>query len=337
MKQPLIFIDTYERLQAAQELRQQKIATMYAGLNERLTSVKTELSLQDWLERFLEFCQQQGALILIAGRKVGSWQHHAQDLERFKDEDILNLIGKSAYPNLQALLDDGEAQEQALALLKQLSFGGIPLWLQLALNFINLELREGQTISGLARSQNVADLFAQPLDEHELNSLNVDKASCKLALFNRVMQHNLELADDAWKMALPRYLDDEILTILFTEQAQVIKEAFVNAGLLPSVRWTDKTTVRLHEEVRDLLLAYARYKQHLESENTKQYHHQIVALFTQRYQTQQQISFLLEQLYHQAMSEETINLDSVKDPDILFEMAIDLENENQNSKKFRSI
>jgi hypothetical protein len=44
--------------------------------------------LQDWLERFLPFLQQQGALVFIAGRKTGYWQ--AQSLERFETTTFLS-------------------------------------------------------------------------------------------------------------------------------------------------------------------------------------------------------------------------------------------------------
>jgi ABC-type transport system involved in cytochrome c biogenesis ATPase subunit len=43
--QPLIFIDTYERLQAAQTLSQQKISSLYSKPHERLTPVEAKLSL----------------------------------------------------------------------------------------------------------------------------------------------------------------------------------------------------------------------------------------------------------------------------------------------------
>lgn len=328
-KQPLIFIDTYERLQAAQELSQQKIVARFAKLDERLARVEQSLSLQDWLERFLAFCQSQGALVLVAGRNVGHWQLQAQGLERFEDEDILQLVVLSAYPMLQGLLDEGEQQQQLLALLKRLSFGGVPLWLQLALNFVSLELQGGREFAALVASENLEDLFAAPLYSHELDSANVDNASCKLALFKRVMQHNLELANEAWKMALPRRLDKAVLAILFADKADLMQDAFVNAGLLPSVRWLDDTVVRLHEEIRDLLLAYAKHKECLETDETKALHQQLADLFTQRYQSQQQLTPLLEQIYHQSVIEKNNSSKYLNQPELLKKIAFKLHRKKQ--------
>jgi len=330
-QQPLIFIDTYERLQAASEISQQKISSRYSRPHEYLDPKNSSISLQDWLERFLPFLQQEGAIIIIAGRKTGYWQTQADNLERFEDKDILDLAGSSQYADVQQAV---ASQPQAiLSVLKQLSFDGVPLWLQLAINFVSLELSEGKTINNLAEMSNLNDYFATPETGTDLDSANIEHASCKLALFNRVMQHNMEIADQAWQIALPRRLDKVVLQVLFGERADTIHEAFVKSGLLPTERVSNENQVfRLHNEIRDLLLAYARYKKWLEAEENKGLHKKLANSFAQRYQQQPQIQWLLERLYHQLMQEENTDLGPIKDPRLLWTIALDLQAEKQYVK-----
>lgn len=329
-KQPLIFIDTYERLQAAQELNQQKITSLYSQLQQRLTSANDNLSLQDWLDRLLEFLQQSGAIIVIAGRRTGHWR--AQDLQRFNDEDIANVVGSSDYADLQALLDEEDSHCALLSLLKCLSFDGIPLWLQLALNFVSLELANGGDLMTLAAKPDIHALFSTPEMKSDLNSDNIDHANCKLALFKRVMQHNLELEDEAWKMALPRRLNQQVLELIFADQANAMRDTFAKAGLMPTVRWSSETNVALHEEIRDLLLAYSRYQGWQETDATKAIHKQLAELFEHNYQVTQEISYMLERLYHSLMSEDNTDLEPVKDPKLLFDMALKLQAEKQYAR-----
>ncbi|MFZ2727648.1 MAG: tetratricopeptide repeat protein [Methylococcaceae bacterium] len=330
-KQPLIFIDTYERLQAAQELSQQKINSRYSKLNQHLTAAPVQLSLQDWLDNFIEFLRKHGAIVIIAGRKGGYWQTKAQSLPQFNDDDIINLISCSDYTNLQALLLDEQTQQALLSLLNRLSFNGIPLWLQLALNFVSLELANDSDITKLAQTSSIESLFAIPETESELNSINTDNARCKLALFKRVMQHNLDLEELAWQMALPRSLTKPILIILFAEKANLLRDSFIQAGLLSPLRLETDST-RLHDEIRDLLLSYAAYKGWLELEQTKNLHKQLADFFAQQYQLTKDALFLLEQLYHQLISDEQFNLEHINDAEILNNMAIVLEDEKQYQK-----
>ncbi len=325
--QPLILIDTYERLHAAQELCQQKIVSRYAKPHETLKPVEAKVNFQDWLERLLEFLQQHGAIVIVAGRKTGCW-HSAQELERFNDDDIANAVTGSSYTDLQALLTD-DAQAAALFnIINRLSFNGIPLWLQLALNFLNAKLNEGYDIHELAAMSDIQQLFSEPEDSRDLNTDNIDNARCKLALFKRVMQHNLALEEQTWRMALPRRLDKAVLTLLYAEQADNMREAFNNMGLLK----TEKGIHYLHEEIRDVLLSYARYKNWLDNEQTKTLHQQLADSFKQRHQQTKHIEYLLESLYHQLMSEEQSQLDTIQNTELLFNMALQLETEKQYAK-----
>lgn len=329
-KQPLIFIDTYERLQAAQEISRQKITSLYSQPQQRLMSANASLSLQDWLDRLLEFLQQNGAIVVVAGRRTGNRLAH--ELPRFSDEDIADIVGSSDYADLQAFLIETASRDALLGLLKRLSFDGIPLWLQLALNFISLELAYGADIQDLAAKPDIQELFATPELGGDLSSANIEQANCKLALFKLVMQHNLDLENEAWKMALPRRLDQEVLTLIFAERADAMMEAFAKAGLMPSVRWTTETSVMLHEEIRDLLLAYSRYKGWHETEATQGLHQQLAGLFECRYQAGRDIANLLEKLYHGLMGEDNADLEAVKEPGILFDMARQLNTEKQYIK-----
>lgn len=84
-QQPLIFIDTYEFL----EINPQQINSRYSTLHEQLISKQASIGLQDWLERFLSFLQQQGAIILIAGRNTGCWQAQTVSLAHYDETKIL--------------------------------------------------------------------------------------------------------------------------------------------------------------------------------------------------------------------------------------------------------
>jgi Flp pilus assembly protein TadD len=325
--QPLILIDTYERLHAAQELCQQKIASRYAKPDETLKPVTANVNFQDWLERLLKFLKQHGAIVIVAGRTTVRG-HSAQELELFNDDDIANAVVGSDYGELQTLLTD-DAQAAALFnIINRLSFNGIPLWLQLALNFLNAKLNEGYDIHELAAMPDIQQLFAEPEDSRDLNTDNIDNARCKLALFKRVMQHNLALEEQTWRMALPRRLDKDVLKLLYAEQANSMREAFSDMGLLK----TEKGTHYLHEEIRDLLLSYARYKNWLDSEQIKTLHQQLAHSFTQRHQQTNHIEYLLESLYHQLMTEEQTQLDTMQDTELLVNMALQLEAEKQYAK-----
>jgi len=136
-----------------------------------------------------------------------------------------------------------------------------------------------------------------------------------------VMQHNLALEEQTWRMALPRRLDKDVLTLLYAEQANSMREAFNNMGLLK----TEKGINFLHEEIRDLLLAYARHKNWLKAEETSTLHQQLADCFKQRYQNTNCIEDLLESLYHQLMNEEQTQLDTIQDTELLYNMALQLE------------
>ena len=109
-----------------------------------------------------------------------------------------------------------------------------------------------------------------------------------------------------------------------------MRNAFVNAGLLPDMRLvSDEQEFRLHNEIRDLLLAYARYKKWLDAKASQDLHKKLADVYAQRYQRQPQIQWLLERLYHQLMLEDDADLESVNEPPLLFSMAVDLEAEKQ--------
>jgi len=173
-----------------------------------------------------------------------------------------------------------------------------------------------------------------PETGNDLQTANVENASCKLALFNRVMQHNLNLSDNAWLMALPRRLDKTVLNILYGEQAETMRGAFVNAGLLPAaVRLIDdQQSCYLYEEIRDLLLAYARHRKWLEADQAKVLHQQLAGLYEERCRQQQTIQPLLERLYHESMMEGEVRIDNISEIFIWNQMAIDFERERQYSK-----
>jgi len=107
----------------------------------------------------------------------------------------------------------------------------------------------------------------------------------------------------------------------------------VNAGLLPAIRSIGADRgFRLHNEIRDLLLAYARHKKWLDAEAGEVLNKKLADSFAQRYRHQQQIQWLLERLYHEGMLEGYINLEPIKEPQLLVTMAIELEAEKQYSK-----
>jgi len=143
-----------------------------------------------------------------------------------------------------------------------------------------------------------------------------------------VMQHNLALEEQTWRMALPRRLDKDVLKLLYAEQANSMREAFSNMGLLK----TEKGIHYLHEEIRDVLLSYARYKNWLDSEQTKTLHQQLADSFTQHHQKTNSIEYLLESLYHQLMNEDQTQLDTIQNTELLNSMALQFQDEKQYAK-----
>lgn len=114
-------------------------------------------------------------------------------------------------------------------------------------------------------------------------------------------------------MALPHFLDDELLSILFEDKKEEMVELFTQMGLFPSIRLNDKkASFSLHEEIRNLLLAHARNENLLQSE-APALHFKLASLFEKRFDSGKNPSFLPEQLYHQFMGDDDTDLSVQED------------------------
>jgi len=243
------------------------------------------------------------------------------------------VVAGSEFVNLQALLTNEQTEHALLNLLKRLAVSAIPLYLRLALNFINVELEKTPDILALAALPEIETLFAMPEIGSDWEDVTaIDHATCKLALVSRVFVHNPEWKAVAWKMALPHRLDKDVLQVLFGDEAQVMCNSFVKTGLMPSLRWEEGKRVSLRKEIRDLLLAYAKYKNWLETEETKVLHQQLADSFAQRYQKNADIRLLLNKLYHQLIADFNADLNHIKQPKPLNEMMALLLEEGQYKK-----
>ena len=100
----------------------------------------------------------------------------------------------------------------------------------------------------------------------------IEYGHCKLSLMNTMTRHIAGLEDQAWKIALPRVLDKGIVQQLFEpQQVNAILQNFTIAGVFKG----RKQQFTLHEEIRDLLLAYARSKKWLNTKEVAEIHKKI--------------------------------------------------------------
>jgi hypothetical protein len=261
-KHPVLLVDTYEHILRHDLKVQSRLVLGYGQAREG--SVKT-LRLSEWLHELFEYLRTKGWRIVMAGREVPRSKPDDQ-LPRFSRDEILQ-----AARIRPALAEYLPAQESAIAsVLSTLSFDGNPLWLQVAMNLLENLLAEGKDLAQLAQQPDHLHACFETDDPFDTGAYDgIEHGRCKLTLINTLTRHIGDLEDQAWKIALPRVLDKGIVMQLFArQQANAILHNFKLAGVL-RVAGQQFT---LHEEIRDLLLAYARSKGWLDTDDTRALH-----------------------------------------------------------------
>lgn len=82
-KHPVIFVDAYEQLYENPRLKSHRLHIVLDFHAEQLIPLNQpeQPLLVDWLDAFLEWLSEQGAIIVMAGRRIGkTWQRHCVEL-----------------------------------------------------------------------------------------------------------------------------------------------------------------------------------------------------------------------------------------------------------------
>ncbi|WP_169446391.1 tetratricopeptide repeat protein [Leucothrix mucor] len=258
---PVLLVDTYEHILRNDFVIKSRLMLSYGNARE---NTEKEILLSSWLSSLFSYLEAKGWCIVVAGRDTAS--RTPDRLPSFNRAEMLKAA--MSRPDLTQYLPQ---QEDAIAtVLSILSFDGNPLWLQVAMNLLENLLAEGKDLEDLAQQPDyLQECFEEddPFDTGVYDGIEFGR--CKLSLIRTITHHIAGLEDQAWKIALPRVLDKGIVKQLFApEQANAIIHNFKIAGVFR----TTGAEFSLHEEIRDLLLAYARDKGWLESEDTRALH-----------------------------------------------------------------
>jgi len=271
-KHPVIFLDTYEHL-FSDERKINSCLDFTRSISYEYE--KKSYKLIDHVNRLIEHLQKRGWIIVQAGRNMLHGEK-ADDLKPFSDEDILSFA--SGFDDLKPYITDissdaalktrQDSEEKLLKILKSLSFGGNPLWLSIGINLLQQLLKENSLEELASDTHHLQECFEKEEDDpFSLNEYQAfEHSSCKLRILEK-LSHDTFDGDSAWKIALPLSLNQEIVSILYGEDnAKKIIKRYHIAGIF-STKSRDNFT--LHEEIRDLLLAYAKSRSYLKSEDTR--------------------------------------------------------------------
>ncbi|MEZ5449212.1 MAG: ATP-binding protein [Thiolinea sp.] len=261
-KQPVCLVDTYEHVLRTDLKIKSRLMLGYGQARE---GQEKEMPLSAWLADVFEYLKDKGWRMVVTGRSIPR-SELKDNLPRFSRAEILTAA--ASRPDLREYLAN---QEDAIAgVLSTLSFEGNPLWLQVAMNLLENLLAEGKDLEQLAQQPEYLQTCFEEDDPFDLGAYDgIEHGRCKLALINTMTRHISGLEDQAWKIALPRVLDRGIVLQLFEpQQARAILHNFTIAGVFRD----GGQQFTLHEEIRDLLLAYARSKGWLDTEETRALH-----------------------------------------------------------------
>ncbi|MCX7108652.1 MAG: TIR domain-containing protein [Proteobacteria bacterium] len=262
-KHPVCLVDTFEHLMRDAIQVNSQLTFKLGQAHEENSKTQT---MAGWLVQVFKHLQSQGWRVVMAGRELSGSTPEDVQLPRFTTAEI--LLAAKQRPALQVHCT---TQAQDLGkILASLSFQGNPLWLQLALNLLENELAEGKTLGDLAAQPDYLQQRFETEDPFDLGAYEgIEQGRYKLALLDTLTRHIVGLEDQAWKIALPRILDDGIVQQLFTaEFAHRLLKNFNLAGVFKR----NGKQYTLHEEIRDLLLAYARHHGWLETDATRALH-----------------------------------------------------------------
>ncbi|NOQ35660.1 MAG: tetratricopeptide repeat protein [Methylococcaceae bacterium] len=319
---PIILVDAYEHLLEEPQIFIQRINSHYSRLNKQPNT--ENILYAEWLIRLLQFLKQQGALLIIAGIELDNWQS-TQVLKNFNAEEILKFAKAMKLNSAIA-----ENHLDLTTILKKLSFGGNPFWLRLACHFLILELNSGKNLSNLIYTGFLEDYFSSSQIDKNLLAKN---NACKLALFKQVMPPHQK---NSCLIALPNFLDAEILNCLFGHGSEVLRHALTHLDLL-SASTTHAGYLLLHDEIKTLLLNEMHFHDLSNSPEIKNKHKKLAALYQRRYLQQvfKNDSILVEVLYHQLMEdngEEEQELEQTEELAFLIALAIELQKTEDYSK-----
>ena len=266
-KHPILLLDSYEHLLKIHS----NIKTRLHFADDRVQEgSEHDMPLPTWLAKVFQYLAANGWLIVVAGRQIPK-SDEKDMLEKFSHEELIEAIKN--HPELKNHL--AKQQSAMVSILTNLSFGGNPLWLQVAMNLLVELIKEGRDLSELAQRPDIAhaifeeeDLCDPDIDFYE----GIEFARRKLSLLGKLSNHITGMEEQAWKIALPWTFDNATLKIIFPEaQAKAIMQAYNTAGVFRKVG----TRFALHEEIRDLLLAWARSKGWLNSDTSREIHHKL--------------------------------------------------------------
>ncbi|MCK5809669.1 MAG: hypothetical protein KAH00_01205, partial [Cocleimonas sp.] len=267
----VLLVDTFEHLFHKQQQLNSRLDFRFQPPQEQ-TALKQPSAIE-WLMSLFDYLQAQGWCIVIAGRAIDNQK--ADELQLFNSAEIKTAI--QSRPVLKGYLS--EYSDELLTILSILSFKGNPLWLQLAMNKLERLLQQGEQPQQLAQNPQQLHAHFEYKDPFEL-STGIRQASNKLSLLQSHFHSIQGVLDLAWKLALPRFLTIELAQQLVpVEQLNSILQQFKQAGMF---RHTG-TLFQLHNEVRDLLLAYARDKNWEKSIETRQLHGRLWEFINQQY------------------------------------------------------
>ena len=272
-RRPVCLVDTYEHCLRKNLMVRSRLD--FGHLPPREVGER-ERPLAEWLSSLFACLEKNGWRIVVAGREMPRSREDDR-LQHFTREEILAAARKR--PALASYLP---AREEPMArILATLSFDGNPLWLQVSMNLLEQLLAQGEDLAELARDPRALHARFEEDNPFDLGQYEgIEHGSSKLAMMQTLTRPIENLEDQAWRIALPRILDQNLVNTLFPpQQARQLLHNFQIAGVFR----TSRDHFTLHEEIRDLLLAYARSKGWLETREVRDLHHALWTAINRRY------------------------------------------------------
>ena len=263
---PICFVDTFEHAVAGNIKLKSRLDF---GFSDPRESTLKNQPLARWLSSLFEFLKNNGWLVVIAGRNMPDANVKDQ-LTRFTRDEMSQAAMQRS--KLDPYMPD--QGDEVISVLATLSFEGNPLWLQVAMNLLEDLLERGEKLKALSGKPDYLHECFEEEDPFDMGGgdFGIESGRCKLQLLGTLTHHIEGLEGQAWKIALPRILDKGIVSQLFNQdQAQAVLRNFNIAGVFRR----KGSTFILHEEIRDLLLAYARSKEWIDTVETRAIHDKI--------------------------------------------------------------
>jgi len=295
---PVILIDSYEHLYQNPCLMNKRLQIMIDFHGDQLVPLNQveQPLIIDWFDALLEWLVEQGAIVIIASEQLGQhWKRNCLKIDNFSDAE--QLYAAQQFSGDRVKTTALRFNQDLARLLDKFSFKGNPLWFNVALNILEEILAEGQYL---------APLFHHKKILKECFDHSFDNTDCKLALIKRLIKHQSEI-HHLWKIALPCYLDRNVLAALFGEQADTIRLVFQKAGLLFI---NHQGIFILHEQIRDLFLGFAKQHQFIEQPETQLLYLKLIQHFEKRLITEDIIP--LKNLFQEEIK--YLNHQIVKEP-----------------------